>query len=242
MPRSTGLRYYFVSDARKLRTGSYTLAATYPGVDSSSLRLLVLPDAIAAFPRIPTRKRITSASALGIRLQSIDMGLYYLKLLIIVVIRSIMETTLYSIEDLSGVLKLHPKTILRFIHEGKIKARKIGRSWRVSRDALKEYAHAELVTPGKATEVVDYGSLGERMRVSAVIEIDEQGSEEASRLSSTLMAALNCKDPAWGNSRFDSFYFPEARKAKYALYGTPAFIAEIMTMLGKLAPREGSGV
>ena len=73
-----------------------------------------------------------------------------------------------------------------------------------------------------------------------MIEISEQNSEEASRLSNTIMAALNCKDPAWGDSRVDCFYYPEIRKAKYALYGTPTFIGEIMTMLGRLAQVEKS--
>ncbi|MCX7028219.1 MAG: helix-turn-helix domain-containing protein, partial [Spirochaetes bacterium] len=54
-----------------------------------------------------------------------------------------MEQRLYSIAELAEILKLHPKTILRFIHEGKIKARKIGRSWMVGFEELKEYAHAE---------------------------------------------------------------------------------------------------
>ncbi|HUW71056.1 MAG TPA: helix-turn-helix domain-containing protein [bacterium] len=151
-----------------------------------------------------------------------------------------MDTVFYSIDDLCGILKLHPKTILRFIHEGKIKAQKIGRSWRISQDALKDYAHAELATPARPAEPVDFDSIGDRLRVSAIIEIDEQGSEEASRLSNTLMAALNCKDPSWGSSRFDFFYYPEIRKAKYALYGSPAFIGEIMTMFERLTHIERS--
>lgn len=146
----------------------------------------------------------------------------------------------YSIEDLTTILKLHPKTILRFIHEGKIKAQKIGRSWRISQEALKEYAHAEFVTPAPKAEPVDFGSMNDRMRVSAIIEISDQNSEEASRLSNTLMAALNCKDPAWGNSRLDCFYDPEHQKAKYAVYGTPAFINEIMTMFSRLTSVERS--
>jgi len=150
-----------------------------------------------------------------------------------------MSAPFYSIEDLAGILKLHPKTILRFIHEGKIRAQKIGRSWRISREALKEYSHAELAVPARAVEPVDFGTIGSRMRVSSVIEIDEQNSEEASRLSNTLMAALNCKDPSWGNSRFDWFYYPETRKAKYVLYGTPAFICEIMLMFSRLAGGQG---
>jgi len=149
-----------------------------------------------------------------------------------------MSAEFYSIEDLSKILKLHPKTLLRFIHEGKIKAQKIGRSWRINQEALKEYTHAELAQAKQSEALPDYGSISTRMRVSAIIEIDEQNSEEATRLSNTLMAALNCKDPAWGNSRVDCFYYPEIQKAKYALYGSPAFIGEIMIMFQRLASPE----
>ncbi len=150
-----------------------------------------------------------------------------------------MSTQFYSIEDLTKILKLHPKTILRFIHEGKIKAQKMGRAWRVSQADLKEYTHAELSPSEKTDKPVDFGSMKSRMKVSAVIEINEQNSEEASRLSNSLMAALNCKDPTWANSRVDSFYYPKIQKAKYVLYGTPAFISEIMAMLSRLESIDG---
>ena len=149
-----------------------------------------------------------------------------------------MEDILYTIDELASILKLHPKTILRFVHEGKIKARKIGKSWRISQNALKEYAHAELATPSRSKEHVSFDSLIDRMRVSAVIEIDEKNSEEASRLSNTLLAMLNCKDPDWGEVRYDYFYYPEIKKAKYVLFGTPGFIGEVMMMFSRIASEE----
>jgi excisionase family DNA binding protein len=153
-----------------------------------------------------------------------------------------MDQKLYSIADLTGILKLHPKTILRFIHEGKIKARKIGRSWMVGTEELKEYAHAEFAVPEASRlaqrEQPDYASLAGRISVSAVIEIDEQNSEEASRISNSLFAMLNCKDESWGQSRFDFFYYPEVKKAKYVLYGTPKFIAAILASFDRLADQK----
>ncbi len=145
----------------------------------------------------------------------------------------------YSIEEISGILKLHPKTVLRFIHEGKIRAQKIGRAWRISREALETYAHGELGGRENASGTVDYGTIADRMTVSAILEIREQSAEESSRLSNTLMAALNGKDPAWGNSRADCFYYPETRTGKYALYGSPAFIGTLMEMLSRLSGPEG---
>ena len=61
-----------------------------------------------------------------------------------------------------------------------------------------------------------------------MVEIDEENSEEASRISNSLMAMLNGKDDSWGRTRFDFFYYPEIRKAKYVLYGSPKFIAAVL--------------
>lgn len=136
----------------------------------------------------------------------------------------------YSVEDLTGILNLHPKTIRRFIREGKIQGRKIGRTWKVHRDELKEYAHAELKTPAENPNPLEYSSLSgeERIRVSTVIELMEREADEASRISNSLIAMLNCKDPSWGPVRYDMMYEKESRKARFVLYGSPAFIKSIM--------------
>lgn len=150
-----------------------------------------------------------------------------------------MEIKLYTILELKDILNLHPKTILRFIHEGKIKARKIGRSWRVSEDDLRVYCHSELSGKRAPAPAPDYNSLGERIRVSAVVEIIEQNSEEASRLSNSLVAMLNSERDSKGNSRFDFFYYPEIQKAKYVFYGSPGFIGTILSTFDELCRAKG---
>jgi excisionase family DNA binding protein len=150
-----------------------------------------------------------------------------------------MEPKLYSISELTTILNLHPKTILRFIHEGKIKARKIGRSWMVSENDLTVYCHGELsISPTPALSPV-YENLEDRITVSAVIEIKEQNSEEASRLSNSLLAMLNSSKGSNGKTRFDFFYYPEVEKAKYVFYGSPEFVGLIMTTFNQLCSNIG---
>lgn len=145
-----------------------------------------------------------------------------------------MNVKLYSIADLAKILNLHEKTILRFIHEGKITARKIGRAWMVSEEDLKEYCHLELAVEQKPALKPDYGTIRERISVSAVIEITEQNSEEASRISNSLMAMLNSENGRGNGSRFDFFYFPEAERGKYVFYGSPDFIENILHVFNRL--------
>ena len=151
-----------------------------------------------------------------------------------------MEPNFYTIEELTKILKLHPKTILRFIHEKKIVAKKIGRSWMVAEEDLKAYAHGELAGKEKPAQKPRYETLSARITVSTVVEISEQNSEEATRLSNSMMAMLNCKDESWGQTRFDFFYFPETEKAKYVFYGSPAFIAAVLNMFQTLSNQKES--
>ena len=149
-----------------------------------------------------------------------------------------MEEKLYTIEELTGILKLHSKTILRFIHEGKIKAKKIGRTWMVHQTDLKEYVHGELASKTESKNDTNYNSISDRITVSSVIEINEQNSEEASRISNSLMAMLNNKDESYGNSRFDFFYYPDIQKAKYVLFGSPKFLSMVLSIFDTLCQQK----
>ena len=136
---------------------------------------------------------------------------------------------MYSVPQLSEILDLHPKTVRRFIHEGKIKAAKIGREWRVSKEDLQAYTHSELA--GKPTEPRPDTPLSDRVHVSAVIEVNEGHTDEVSHISNTLIAVLNSKDPEWGAARYDLVYHPEIRKARFVLNGSPAFIRTLLEMV-----------
>lgn len=142
-----------------------------------------------------------------------------------------MEEKFYSVVDVAKILELHPKTVLRFVREGRIKARKIGRSWKVTGEELKAYCHAELAVGAADAAPLpgpSYETLSGRVSASAVVEIAEQGSEEASRVSNSLLAMLNAEKGADGRVRFDFFYYPEIGKARYVFYGSPAFVARVM--------------
>jgi excisionase family DNA binding protein len=45
----------------------------------------------------------------------------------------------YTVADLSKLLNTTPQTVRRYINEGKIKGRKVGRQWLVDEEAVKEF-------------------------------------------------------------------------------------------------------
>ena len=139
-----------------------------------------------------------------------------------------MEDVFYSVEDLSRILDMHPKTVRRFLREGILKGRKIGREWKVRQQDLAEFTHGELKESPIPSNAHTGPRIPAKVNVSAVIEVIGKDSDEASRISNSLMALLNTKGPGWGETRFDFIYHPEEAKARYILFGPPAFISEIM--------------
>jgi excisionase family DNA binding protein len=145
-----------------------------------------------------------------------------------------MAKELFTVEEASIILNLHIKTVRRFLREGRIRGRKIGRSWMISAEDLKEYAHGELKREDSPPEPRERVS----MNVSAVVEFFERVPGEASRYSNSLIAMLNVKDPSWGESRFDFMYHPDEGKARFVLFGTPRFIGEIMKFMEIIQEQE----
>ena len=52
---------------------------------------------------------------------------------------AVVNTKLYSVEDLVSMLNLSARTVRVYLREGKIKARKIGLSWFVTEENLKKF-------------------------------------------------------------------------------------------------------
>ena len=147
-----------------------------------------------------------------------------------------MSKQFYSAAEVAEILGIHQKTVQRFIREGKLNANKIGRAWKIHVDDLKEYSHAELAPAQNKDKKKGYPEsadkpVDERVSVSAVIELKNAADREVSRITNTLIAVLNGKDPSWGKTRYDYIYQPETGTARFILYGKPAFIASIMKML-----------
>lgn len=146
---------------------------------------------------------------------------------------------MYTLKEVAELLKVHPKTVLRHIGEGRLKAHKVGRAWRITQDNLRAYSHGELAEQ----KSLDPPSrpLSERIGVSAVVEIPEGSQDDVQRLSNTIIALLNCKDPKWGKARYELILQPETDVARLALYGTPSFLSAVLAALEVLGDDGNQG-
>ncbi len=163
-----------------------------------------------------------------------------------------------SIEEVAGMLDLHPKTVRGFVADGRLRASRAGRKWRVRRRDVELFlsqgesgtgptgrgdANEPAAEPGDGTaRMPDVpGSAGaaqtrrERsVNVSAVIDIESIDAEEAMRISSTVLAVLNSKDPGYGRTRYDHVYYPQELRAQYIFWGGTEFVGNMLRLLTQL--------
>ncbi len=141
-----------------------------------------------------------------------------------------MEQDLLSVEGVAEILGLHPRTVRRFIREGRLGARKIGKQWRVRRSQLET-----LTGTGSVVHGPDHAPSAEDIQVSVVVDIGVAGSEEASRIFNSVLAAVVAKGPEYGNVRYESVYLAEARKARLLLWGDATFLGNLLITVNKVS-------
>ena len=60
-----------------------------------------------------------------------------------------MSETYYTVEKISKLLSIHPKTVQRYIREGKLRANKVGKGWRVSGHDLSVFMEQNRMSEAK---------------------------------------------------------------------------------------------
>jgi excisionase family DNA binding protein len=123
---------------------------------------------------------------------------------------------LLSVEAAAERLQLHPKTVLRFIREGRLAAVKVGKAYRIQRadvDAL-----AGIAPSAGFVEA----------RVTAVVDVPDVDAELLRRLTATLMAAGGSGTNRGAALSLDVAHDPLRRTVKVILVGAPRDVAVVL--------------
>ena len=144
-----------------------------------------------------------------------------------------MNEKFYTVDEIAEFLKIHPKTIQRYIREGKLKANKVGKSWRVSGHDLSTFTEgsgasfASQSVPGKPIE-------RKEIKVSAVIDIPVADTQESVRIANTLTAALNAKPAEYGESSLRTQYLMPENVIRIMLWGNLSFTQIMLDFISEL--------
>ena len=128
---------------------------------------------------------------------------------------------LCTVEFAAGQLKLHVKTVLRFIREGRLRATRVGKSYRILRADLDAFAGlpARVETPVEAAWM------------TSIVDIPGVGAELAQRWATTVTSALNAKPRDGAAMRAEVIYEPDRSHLKIVVVGPPGDSVNMLSLI-----------
>jgi excisionase family DNA binding protein len=140
-----------------------------------------------------------------------------------------MTQHLYTVEQAAGVLDLHVKTIRRYIHDGRLKAKRIGKEYRITRADLEEFTGTALPTQAAAAV-----SKTRQVIASSIVDVDAISPEDSHRITTYVMASLNSRGGEGDFPNVNSVYYPEMGKLRITITANPTLTASMLQMINAL--------
>ncbi|KAF1030099.1 MAG: hypothetical protein GAK37_01491 [Pseudomonas sp.] len=132
-----------------------------------------------------------------------------------------MHDDFYTVAQAASHLQLHAKTVLRFIHEGRLPAVRMGKAYRLRvRDVL---AFAG-----------DDAPRVEPVRVTCVVEVPSVSRAQADRITTLLLAMLASREGSADPVQCQTAHDGERGQLKVILIGGPSAVAALLGTLHTL--------
>ncbi len=127
----------------------------------------------------------------------------------------------YSVEQVAELLNLHVKTVRGYVHDGRLKATKVGKQYRISREDLAAFTGQ----PVKGARRID---------VSCVVQLDEVDFAAMTKISTMIMAVV--KDPYEDEQlHVETVYDRDRASLKLIIIGGPARAADLLKFVKTIA-------
>jgi len=125
-----------------------------------------------------------------------------------------MSADLYSVEQVASRLGLHVRTVRNYVREGRLKAVRIGKQYRIAADDL-----ATMTGRPVSSFEPDPVRRHRHVEVSSIVEIDAISPDLASRLTTLLMSSANGRREGDEPLRIETIYDAERARMKIVLLG-----------------------
>jgi excisionase family DNA binding protein len=132
---------------------------------------------------------------------------------------------MYSLEQVAEALRLNVRTVRHYVRTGRLKAVRIGKQYRVTREAL------EAVT-GRAALALRSNAINAREAdVSSVIQIDAVNGELATRIANHLLAAAKAPRDDDSPLRVETIYDEELARMKIIVVGNLPVVGDLFKLI-----------
>ena len=144
-----------------------------------------------------------------------------------------MAQDLYSVEQVADMLGLHVRTVRNYVRDGRLKAVRIGKQYRIAREDLDAFTGRSVAGPARET-----ARRSRHVGVSSIVEIDAISPDLASRISNGVVGAAQGRHKAGAAEepvRVHAIYDEERARLKVIITGgittTTDFLGLIKLML-----------
>jgi excisionase family DNA binding protein len=141
---------------------------------------------------------------------------------------------LYTAEQVAQFLNLHVRTVRRYMRDGRLKARRIGKEYRVAQADLDAFAGD---SPASDPPV----ARTRQVIASTIVDADVVSPTESHRLTTMVMAALNSRKGEPDFPRVDSIYYEEQGKLRITITASVLVTCELLRMIDALLEHERGG-
>jgi excisionase family DNA binding protein len=136
-------------------------------------------------------------------------------------------TNLYTAEQVAELLNLHVKTVRRYVRDGRLKAKRIGKEYRITRSALEAFA-GELRPPEEIART-------RRVVASSIVDVDAISAGDSDRVTTMIMASLNARKGEADFPRVDTIYYPEQARLRVTITASPVLACELIGLIDVLS-------
>jgi excisionase family DNA binding protein len=141
--------------------------------------------------------------------------------------RAVLPNQFCTVEEVAQRLNLHVKTVRRYIHDGRLRAKRIGKEYRI--------AQADLDTFAGAPKTADAAVVRTRQVIaSSVVDVDAISPDESHRITTMIMAALNTRRGEPDHPRVDSIYYEERARLRITITADPQLTSELLRLINAL--------
>jgi len=130
-----------------------------------------------------------------------------------------MATDFMTVNAAANLLQVHPKTLLRFIREGRLRANKVGKQYRILRSDLDAFAGT-----GDTRSV-------RSARTTCVIDIEDVDEALLQRVSAVLVGASKGNRSPGVSTSVDIAHDPALRVLKVIIIASPADTATLLKLV-----------
>lgn len=134
-----------------------------------------------------------------------------------------MSDHLYSVDQVAERLGLHVRTIRNYVRDGRLKAVRIGKQYRIRHEDLEAFTGGPVTAPPRET-----ARRQRNTEVSSIVEIDAVSPRTADRVSTLLTSSLTSHDPDRQPLRIETVYNEEKARMKVIILGGPGETARLL--------------